>query len=132
MKLTDLMVLCTKMQTQVLDLQKAKDAQAKEIVALKKRIQRLERRKISRPTGLKRLRKVSMSQRVESSEDQESLGVPEDASKQERSIEDIDADVDVSLVDETQERQDDDFIFDIGVLDDVEMHVEAKVDRKDE
>ncbi|GKF24079.1 hypothetical protein Tco_0076401 [Tanacetum coccineum] len=31
----------------------------------------------------------------------ESLGVPEDASKQERSIEDIDADVDVSLVDET-------------------------------
>ncbi|GJS59737.1 uncharacterized mitochondrial protein-like protein [Tanacetum coccineum] len=38
MKLTDLMVLCTKLQTQVLDLQKAKDAQAKEITALKKRI----------------------------------------------------------------------------------------------
>ncbi|GJV58481.1 hypothetical protein Tco_1459486 [Tanacetum coccineum] len=36
-------------------------------------------------------------------------------------IEDIDADVDVSLVDETQERQDDDLIFDTGVLDDVEM-----------
>ncbi|GJT65717.1 uncharacterized mitochondrial protein-like protein [Tanacetum coccineum] len=33
MKLTDLMVLCTKLQTQVLDLQKAKDAQAKEIAA---------------------------------------------------------------------------------------------------
>ncbi|GKA88513.1 hypothetical protein Tco_0810277 [Tanacetum coccineum] len=31
MKLTDLMVLCNKLQTQVLDLQKAKDAQAKEI-----------------------------------------------------------------------------------------------------
>ncbi|GJT91128.1 putative ribonuclease H-like domain-containing protein [Tanacetum coccineum] len=132
MKLTDLMVLCTKLQTQVLDLQKAKDAQAKEIAALKKRIQRLERRKISRPTGLKRLRKVGMSQRIESSEDQESLGVPEDASKQGRSIEDIDADVDVSLVDETQERQDDDLIFDTGVLDDVEMPVEAKVDGKDE
>ncbi|GJW16030.1 hypothetical protein Tco_0020163 [Tanacetum coccineum] len=115
----------------VLDLQKAKDAQAKEIGALKKRIQRLERRKISRPTGLKRLRKVGMSQRVESSEDQESLGVPEDASKQVRSIEDIDADVDVSLVDETQERKDDDFIFDIRFLDDVEMPVEAKVDGKD-
>ncbi|GJS01592.1 hypothetical protein Tco_0318100 [Tanacetum coccineum] len=40
MQLTDLMVLCTKLQTQVLDLQKAKDAQAKEIAALKKRIQR--------------------------------------------------------------------------------------------
>ncbi|GJZ40328.1 putative ribonuclease H-like domain-containing protein [Tanacetum coccineum] len=98
MKLTDLMVLCTKLQSQVLDLQKAKDAQAKEIDALKKRIQRLERRKISRPTGLKRLRKVGMSRRVESSTDQESLGVPEDASKQGRSIEDIDVDVDVSLL----------------------------------
>ncbi|GJX80697.1 putative ribonuclease H-like domain-containing protein [Tanacetum coccineum] len=48
MQLTDLMVLCTKLQTQVLDLQKAKDAQAKEIAALKKRIQRLERRKMSK------------------------------------------------------------------------------------
>ncbi|GJS58523.1 hypothetical protein Tco_0653307, partial [Tanacetum coccineum] len=104
------------------------DAQAKEIDALKKMIQRLERRKISRPTGLKRLRKVGMSRRVESSIDQKSLGVPEDASKQGRSVEDID----VSLVDETQERQDDDLIFDTGVLDDDEMPVEAKVDGKDE
>ncbi|GKA58457.1 hypothetical protein Tco_0757645 [Tanacetum coccineum] len=132
MQLTDLMVLCTKLQTQVLDLQKAKDTQAKEIAALKKRIQRLERRKMSRPIGLKRLRKVGMSRRVESSEDQESLGTPEDASKQGRSIENIDADVDVSLVDETQERQDDDLMFDIGVLEDDVMHVEAKVDGKDE
>ncbi|GJU86199.1 hypothetical protein Tco_1293745 [Tanacetum coccineum] len=31
MQLTDLMILCTKLQTQVLDLQKSKDAQAKEI-----------------------------------------------------------------------------------------------------
>ncbi|GJS11558.1 hypothetical protein Tco_0368354 [Tanacetum coccineum] len=105
---------------------------AKEIVALKKRIQRLERRKISRLTSLKRLKKVGMSQRVESSEDQESLGVLEDASKQGRSIADIDADVEVTLVDETQVRQNDDLIFDTGVLDDVEMPVEAKVDGKDE
>ncbi|GJU69702.1 hypothetical protein Tco_1255961 [Tanacetum coccineum] len=131
MQLTDLMILCTKLQTQVLDLQKAKDAQAKEIAALKKRIQRLERRKMSRPTGLKRLSKVGMSRRVESSEDQESLGAPEDASKQGRSIEDIDADVDVSLVDEAQERQNDDLMFDSGVLEDDVMHVEAKVDGKD-
>ncbi|GJY08882.1 putative ribonuclease H-like domain-containing protein [Tanacetum coccineum] len=108
MQLTDLMVLCTKLQTQ-----------------------RLERRKISRPTGLKRLRKVGLSQRVESSKDQESLGVPKDASKQGRSIADIDADVEVTLVDETQVRQNDDLIFDTGVLDDVEMPVEAKVDGKD-
>ncbi|GKF14473.1 hypothetical protein Tco_0055935, partial [Tanacetum coccineum] len=77
MQLTDLMVLCTKLQTQVLDLQKAKDAQAKEIATLKKMIQRLERRKMSRPTCLKRLRKVGMSRRVESSKDQESLSVPD-------------------------------------------------------
>ncbi|GKE69776.1 hypothetical protein Tco_1527848 [Tanacetum coccineum] len=42
----------------ILDLQKAKDAQAKKIAALKKKIQRLERRKMSRPTGLKRLKKL--------------------------------------------------------------------------
>ncbi|GJU80800.1 putative ribonuclease H-like domain-containing protein [Tanacetum coccineum] len=111
MQLTDLLIFCTKLQTHVLDLQKAKDAQAKEIASLKKRIQRLERRKMSRPTG-------------------ESLGAPEDASKQGRSIEDIDADVDVSLVDETQERQNDDLMFDSGVLEDDVMHVEAKVDGK--
>ncbi|GKC25408.1 hypothetical protein Tco_1027558 [Tanacetum coccineum] len=98
-------------EAEVLDLQKAKDAQAKEIAALKKRIKRLERRKMSRPTGLKRLGKVGMSRRVKSFKDQESLGAPEDASKQGRSIEDIDIDADV---------------------DDDEMLVEAKVDEKDE
>ncbi|GKG33264.1 hypothetical protein Tco_0430774, partial [Tanacetum coccineum] len=60
------------------------------------------------------------------------LGAPKDASKQGRSIEDIDADVDVSLVDETQERQDDGLLFDYGVLEDDVMHVEAKVDGKDD
>ncbi|GJV15543.1 hypothetical protein Tco_1360866, partial [Tanacetum coccineum] len=49
-----------------------------------------------------------------------------------RSIEDIDADVDVSLVDEAQERQNDDLMFDSRVLEDDVMHVEAKVDGKDE
>ncbi|GKF58267.1 hypothetical protein Tco_0171804, partial [Tanacetum coccineum] len=48
------------------------------------------------------------------------------------SIADIDVDVDVSLVDETQERQDDDLMFDTRVLEDDEMPVEAKVDGKDE
>ncbi|GKG50725.1 hypothetical protein Tco_0538849, partial [Tanacetum coccineum] len=58
-----------------------KDGQAKEIAALKKRIQGLERRKMSRPIGLKRLSKIGMIRRVESFKDQESLGVSEDASK---------------------------------------------------
>ncbi|GJU22971.1 hypothetical protein Tco_1156313, partial [Tanacetum coccineum] len=132
MQLTDLMVLCTKLQTQVHDLEKAKDAQAKEIAALKKRIQRLERKKMSRPTGLKRLGKVGMSSRIESSKDQESLGDPENASKKGRTIADIDDDVEVTLVDETQERQDDELMFDTGVLEDDEMPLEAKVDEKDE
>ncbi|GKF64171.1 hypothetical protein Tco_0187619, partial [Tanacetum coccineum] len=95
---------------------KAKDAQAKEIAALKKRIQRLERKKISRPTGLKRLRKVGMYRKVESSKDQESMGGLEDASKQGRSIADIDADAKVTLVNKTQERQDDELMFDTGVF----------------
>ncbi|GJW68967.1 hypothetical protein Tco_0123391, partial [Tanacetum coccineum] len=96
------------------------------------RVQKLERKKTSRTTGLKRLKKVGMSRRVESFEDQESLGVPEDASKQGMSIADFDADVEVILVDETQERQDDGLMFDTGVLDTNEMHVEVKVDEKDE
>ncbi|GJZ29023.1 hypothetical protein Tco_0573670 [Tanacetum coccineum] len=105
---------------------------AKEIAALKKRIQRLERKKMLTPTGLKRLTKVGMSRRVESSEDQESLGAPEDASKQRRSIADLDKNDDVTLVDETQERQDDELMFNTGILDTDEMPVEAKVDEKDE
>ncbi|GKB44627.1 hypothetical protein Tco_0889569 [Tanacetum coccineum] len=132
MQLNDLMVLCTKLQAQVLDLEKAKDAQAKEIAALKNRIQRLEMKKKSRTTGLKRLKKVGMSLRVESSEDKKSLGDHEDASEQGMSIKDIDADVEVTLVDETQERQDEDLMFDTRVLDTDEMHVEAKIDEKDE
>ncbi|GKB09088.1 hypothetical protein Tco_0837400 [Tanacetum coccineum] len=107
MQLHDLMVLCTKLQTHVLDLEKAKDAQAKEIADLKKRVQKLERKKKSRTTGLKRLKKVGMSRRVESSEDQE------------------------SLVDETQERQDEDLMFDTRVLDDDEMFVKAIISEKD-
>ncbi|GKA30341.1 putative ribonuclease H-like domain-containing protein, partial [Tanacetum coccineum] len=47
----------------VLDLETAKDAQAKEIAGLKKRIQKLERKKKSRTTRLKRLRKVGESGR---------------------------------------------------------------------
>ncbi|GJS78184.1 hypothetical protein Tco_0728065 [Tanacetum coccineum] len=76
--------------------------------------------------------KVGMSRRVESFEDQESLGAPEDASKQGRSIADIDADVEVTLVNETQERQDDELMFNTGVLDTNEMPVEAKVDEASE
>ncbi|GKA97550.1 hypothetical protein Tco_0825444 [Tanacetum coccineum] len=107
--------------------EKAKDAQAKEIADLKKRVQRLERKTKPRTIGLKRLKKVSMSRRVESSKDQESLGDHEDASKQGRTIEDIDKDADDSLVDDTQGRSDDADIFDINDLHGDEVNVDIPV-----
>ncbi|GJV33272.1 hypothetical protein Tco_1393672 [Tanacetum coccineum] len=73
-----------------------------------------------------------MSRRVESSEDQESLGDHEDASKQGRSIEDIDAYAEVTLVNETQEREDDDLMFDTGVLVDDEVFVDFTTVEKEE
>ncbi|GJS61801.1 hypothetical protein Tco_0656585 [Tanacetum coccineum] len=57
LQLTELMNLCTKLQKQVLDLEEAKTAQAKEIASLKKRVKQLEKRKKSRTLRLKRLRK---------------------------------------------------------------------------
>ncbi|GKA79846.1 hypothetical protein Tco_0786442 [Tanacetum coccineum] len=74
----------------IIDLEKTKSSQAQEITSLKRRVKRLEKKGGSRTYGLKRLYKVSLSRRVESSED-EGLG-EEDASKQRR-IADIDADV---------------------------------------
>ncbi|GJR66928.1 hypothetical protein Tco_0012993 [Tanacetum coccineum] len=112
LQLTELMNLCTKLQKQVLDLEEAKTAQAKEIASLKKRVKQLEKRKKSRTLGLKRLRKVGSASRVESSNDV-SLGAQEDASKQGRKIADLDADAEVTLIDETQERYDEEMLFDI-------------------
>nr|GEU54033.1 hypothetical protein [Tanacetum cinerariifolium] len=74
MQLTELMNLRTHLQKQVLDLEKAKTAQAKEIADLKKRVKKLERKKKSRNSGLKRLWKIGSTTRVESSKDKESLG----------------------------------------------------------
>ncbi|GKD39860.1 hypothetical protein Tco_1260067, partial [Tanacetum coccineum] len=109
MQLNDLMILCTKLQKQVLDLEKAKSNQAIEIASLKKRVDKLEKRKKFRTTRLKRLKKVNAATRIESSND--SLGTQEDASKQGRRIKDIDADAEVTIVNETQERQDEDLMF---------------------
>ncbi|GKA40923.1 putative ribonuclease H-like domain-containing protein [Tanacetum coccineum] len=72
-------------------------AQDSEITQLKKRVKHLERRNKSKTPELKRLRKG-------------------------RSIEDIDKDAEVTLVDETQERNDD-LMFNIGDLDDEEVVV---------
>ncbi|GJW11180.1 hypothetical protein Tco_1577007 [Tanacetum coccineum] len=99
MQLSELMILCTNLQKHVLDLEKAKDTQAKEIADLKKR-------------------------------DKDSLGDHEDASKQGRSIKDIDKDANVSLVDDTQERSDDVEMFDTDELHGDEVVVDMLVGEK--
>ncbi|GJV56231.1 hypothetical protein Tco_1457236 [Tanacetum coccineum] len=65
---------------------------------------------------MKRLFKIGRSAQVVSSED-EGLGDYKDASKQGRKIADIDADAKVTLIDETQGKNDDNLMFDTGVLD---------------
>ncbi|GJU61150.1 hypothetical protein Tco_0328222 [Tanacetum coccineum] len=111
-QLAELMTLCTKLQKQVLYLEEAKTAQAKEIASLKKRVKQLEKRRKSRTSGLKRLRKVGSASRVESSNDV-SLGAQRDASKQEKKTTDLNADAEVTLIDETQERYDEEMLFDV-------------------
>nr|GEZ75808.1 hypothetical protein [Tanacetum cinerariifolium] len=86
------------------------------------RVKRLEKKKRSGTYGLKRLYKVGLSARVESSAKEQSLG-ENDASKQGRNIADIVADAEITLVDETvedQRRFDDQEMFDTSVLDDDE------------
>ncbi|GKB62396.1 hypothetical protein Tco_0918582 [Tanacetum coccineum] len=126
LKLNELMELCTNLSQRVLDLENTKTSQAAEITKLKERVKKLERRNKSRTPRLKRLRKVGRTARIESSED-EGLGDQEDASKQGRKIADIDADEEVTLIDETQGRNDDNLMFDTGVLDEQEVEVEKVV-----
>ncbi|GJV85250.1 hypothetical protein Tco_1525148 [Tanacetum coccineum] len=132
MQLSELMLLCTNIQKQVLDLEKTKDAQAKEIANLKKMVYKLERKKKSRTTRLKRLRKVGMSRRVESSKDKDSLGDHKDASKHGRSIEDINKDAEISLVDDTQGRSNDAEMFDTNDLHGDEVVVDMPIGEKQE
>nr|GEX34665.1 putative ribonuclease H-like domain-containing protein [Tanacetum cinerariifolium] len=84
-------------------------SQQDEIASLKRRVKKLEKRNRSRTHGLKRLYKVGLSTRVESSGDEESLG--DDASKQGRRINAIDADEDNTLVSAA-----DNEMFDVDVL----------------
>ncbi|GJZ20955.1 hypothetical protein Tco_0557994 [Tanacetum coccineum] len=115
----------------VLDLEEAKTAQAKEIASLKKRVKQLENRRKSRPSGLKMLRKVGSARRVESSNDV-SLGAQEDASKQGRKIDDLDADAEVTLIDDTQERFDEEMLFDVqDDLQSEEVVTEKEVAKKE-
>ncbi|GKE71107.1 hypothetical protein Tco_1529179, partial [Tanacetum coccineum] len=70
MKLKELMEFCTKLQQRVLDLENIKTSQAQEITSLKLRVKKLEKKGGSRTHKLKRLYKVGLSRRVESSKDE--------------------------------------------------------------
>ncbi|GJV52812.1 hypothetical protein Tco_1448553 [Tanacetum coccineum] len=90
LKLEELTEICTNLQRRVLALEETKTTQAAEIISLKK---------------------------VDSSDNEESLG--EDASKQGRKINDIDADIDVTLVNDVVN---DEEMFDVDVLNDEEIN----------
>ncbi|GJT50844.1 hypothetical protein Tco_0977001 [Tanacetum coccineum] len=113
LKLTELMDMCTKLSERVLELEHTKTAQAKEITNLKLRVKKLENKAGLRTHKFKRLYK-------------------EDASNQWRSIEDIDKDTEVSLVDEIPGRSDDAEIFDTDVLFGNEVFAKNDMIKKDQ
>ncbi|GJW34242.1 hypothetical protein Tco_0054274 [Tanacetum coccineum] len=104
------MELCMKLQNKVLDLEKTKTTQDNEIASLKGRVKKLEKKDRSRTHKIKRLYNVGLTARVESSENEESLG--EDASKQGR-IDAIDADEEITLF---SVQNVDEEMFDVNVL----------------
>nr|GEU42381.1 retrovirus-related Pol polyprotein from transposon TNT 1-94 [Tanacetum cinerariifolium] len=137
MKLIELLELCTNLQTRVLDLEKTKTTQAPEITSLKRRVKKLKKKQRSRTHKLKILYKVGLTARVDSSKDEQSLArvdsskdeqsLGEDASKQGRKINDIDADEDITLVND----QDDAEMFDVNDLHGEEVFIEKEVADKE-
>nr|GEX95091.1 putative ribonuclease H-like domain-containing protein [Tanacetum cinerariifolium] len=111
LKFDELMALCTNLQNRILDLEKKNTTQFNEIASLKRRVKKLKKNNRSRIHRRKRLYKVGLSARVESSRGEESLG--EDASKQER-INAIDADEEITLVN-VQDNTDKE-MFDVDAL----------------
>ncbi|GKB36250.1 hypothetical protein Tco_0881192 [Tanacetum coccineum] len=86
LKLKKIMELCTNLQQRVLDLEKIKTSQHNEIVSLKRRVKKLEKKNRSRTHKLKRLRKIGATARVESFCDEESL---DDADKEMFDVNDL-------------------------------------------
>ncbi|GJV41415.1 hypothetical protein Tco_1419855 [Tanacetum coccineum] len=113
------MELCTTLQQRVLDLEKTKTTHQNEINSLKRRVKKLKKKRSSRTYKLKRLNKVGLSTRVESSSDEESLG--KDASKQGRRYNAIDVEKDITLVN-VQDDVDNE-MFDVDALNGEEVFV---------
>ncbi|GJV41256.1 hypothetical protein Tco_1419696 [Tanacetum coccineum] len=99
LKLNELMELCTNLQTRVLDLEKTKTTQANEIASLKRRaLISFERKRLGQETHKR-----------------------EDASKQGRRINAIDADEDITLVNVQDDA--DNEMFDVDALNDEEEFI---------
>ncbi|GJZ74992.1 hypothetical protein Tco_0639457, partial [Tanacetum coccineum] len=81
-----------------------RDGGSIKIASLKKRVDKLKKKRKFKTTRLKRLKKVGAARRIESSND----------------------------INETQERQDEDLMFDTGVLDDDEVFVDVTTIEKEE
>nr|GEW51003.1 putative polyprotein [Tanacetum cinerariifolium] len=102
MQLNEVMILCTNLQKQ------------------KRKLKTL---------GLKRLRKVRSARRIESSPEA-SLGDQEDASKQGRMIDNLDQDVEITLVDDTQGRMNEEDMFGVNDIDGDEVVVDVSASEK--
>ncbi|GJT98470.1 hypothetical protein Tco_1093988 [Tanacetum coccineum] len=102
LKLNELMELCTSISQRVIALETTKTNQALEIDSLKRRVKKIEKKKGLRTHKLRRLFKG-------------------------RKITDLDADADVTFVNEAQGRNNDNLMFDTGVLDKQEVEVEKVV-----
>ncbi|GJW86075.1 putative ribonuclease H-like domain-containing protein, partial [Tanacetum coccineum] len=104
MQLNELMDLCAKLSDRVLALENTNTSQAAEIATLKERVTKLEKKRRSRTYKPRRLYKVGLSRRIASSDDAK-----------------------VTLIDETQGRNDEDLMFDTGVLNGDEVFQEPMV-----
>nr|GFA59418.1 hypothetical protein [Tanacetum cinerariifolium] len=120
LQLNELIEICTKLSDNVLSLEQTKTNQATEI----ERVKKLEGKKKKRTHGLKRPYKVGLSTRIISS-DEEGLGDQEDASKQGRSIADIDQDEGTTLVGDTQGRMNEEDLFGVHDLSGDEVFVDV-------
>nr|GEW06861.1 reverse transcriptase [Tanacetum cinerariifolium] len=105
--------------------EKTNTTQELKITSLKRRVKKLEKKQRSRTHKLKILYKVGLTTRMDSSEDDRSLD--ENASKQGRKIHDIDADEDITLVND----KDDSKMFDVNDLHGEDVFVEKEVAEKE-
>ncbi|GKE91998.1 hypothetical protein Tco_1573093 [Tanacetum coccineum] len=106
---------------------KSRKKQRKDSALTEQESQEIGKEKEVKTFKAKKVKKGWFLCRVESSNDA-SLGAHEDASKQGMKIKDLNADAEVTLVNGTQEMNDDNLMFDTGVLEEQEIKFEKVVE----